>query len=68
VIVTTSWLHAQAYTELRADGHPVVVMAARDIVDVLRSHGISRAGGKVIGLERNDVATPPLGLVPWEPE
>lgn len=39
VLVTTSYLHEQAYQELKADGHPIVVIAARDIVDILRSKG-----------------------------
>jgi Restriction endonuclease AspBHI N-terminal/Restriction endonuclease len=41
VFVTTSFVHRQAYKELRDDGHPVVVLCARDIVDILRHHGIS---------------------------
>jgi len=40
VLVTTSFLHEQAYQELKADGHPIIVIAARDIVDILRSKGI----------------------------
>ena len=39
VLVTTSYLHEQAYQELKADGHPIVVIAARDIVEILRSKG-----------------------------
>jgi AspBHI-like restriction endonuclease/restriction endonuclease len=35
VFVTTSYLGEQAYRELREDGHPVVVIAARDIGDLL---------------------------------
>lgn len=41
VLVTTSHLDAQAYAEIREDGHPVVVLAGRDIVDMLKSRGIS---------------------------
>src|SRR5262249_32654333 len=37
VLVTTSHLDAQAYREIREDGHPVVVIAGRDIVDILKS-------------------------------
>jgi hypothetical protein len=36
VFVTTSHLGEQAYRELREDGHPVVVITARDIGDLLR--------------------------------
>jgi hypothetical protein len=39
VLVTTSHLDAQAYTEIREDGHPVIVLAGRDIVDILRTQG-----------------------------
>jgi hypothetical protein len=39
VFVTTSGLNNQAYTELRDDEHPVVVMCGRDIADLLKQHG-----------------------------
>jgi hypothetical protein len=41
VLVTTSFVAPQAYQELREDAHPVVVMAAMDIVNVLAAHGMS---------------------------
>src|SRR3954451_14656635 len=41
VFVTTSYLTRQAYEELRGDQHPVVVIAARDIAELLRRHGQS---------------------------
>ena len=41
VLVTTSFLSPQAYGELREDGHPVVVLAGGDIVDVLRRNGLA---------------------------
>jgi len=41
VIVTTSYVLKQAYQEIREDGHPVIVIAARDIAQILRSRGIS---------------------------
>jgi hypothetical protein len=40
VLVTTSHLDAQAYTEIREDGHPVVVIAGRDVVDILKVQGL----------------------------
>ncbi len=40
VLVTTSHLDAQAYREIREDGHPVVVQAGRDLVDILKASGI----------------------------
>ncbi len=39
VIVTTSVVGKQAYTEMRDDGHPVVVISGRDIVDILVAAG-----------------------------
>jgi hypothetical protein len=43
VIVTTSYVSKQAYQEIREDAHPVVVIAARDIAQILRSRGVSTA-------------------------
>jgi hypothetical protein len=39
VFVTTSFYNPQAYDEVRSDGHPLVLISGRDIVDVLGSHG-----------------------------
>jgi hypothetical protein len=39
VFVTTSYLARQAYSELRDDQHPVVVIAGGDIVQLLRERG-----------------------------
>ena len=36
VLVTTSHLDSQAYKEIREDGHPVIVFAGRDIVEILK--------------------------------
>ena len=44
VFVTTSYVSKQAYEELRGDQHPVVVIAAQDIVALLRKHGYSTPG------------------------
>jgi len=44
VLVTTSYLHQQAYEEFKSDGHPIVVIAARDIVDILKANGYGDAG------------------------
>jgi hypothetical protein len=41
VMVTTSYVHEQAYREVREDGHPVIVFAASDIVDALRAVGLT---------------------------
>jgi hypothetical protein len=39
VLVTTSVVGRQAYDEIREDRHPVVILAARDVVEVLARHG-----------------------------
>ena len=39
VLVTTSYVHDQAYQEVREDEHPIVIICGRDIVEVLRAHG-----------------------------
>jgi hypothetical protein len=40
VLVTTSYLEAQAYKEIKQDQHPIVVISARDIVSLLASNGL----------------------------
>jgi hypothetical protein len=42
VIVTTSYISPQAYQELRADQHPVVIISAVDIARIMRSRGLSQ--------------------------
>jgi hypothetical protein len=39
VLVTTSAVSRQAYQELREDGHPVIVLAGKDIADILIKNG-----------------------------
>lgn len=41
VMVTTSYVHEQAYREIREDGHPIVVFSGADIVNTLRAVGIT---------------------------
>lgn len=41
VLVTTSHLDKQAYTEIREDAHPVIVLAGRDIADILKAQGLN---------------------------
>ena len=43
VLVTTSYVAKQAYQEIRADQHPVVILSGRDIVDLLREKGYPTA-------------------------
>ena len=37
ILVTTSYLASQAYSELKEDGHPVIVICGSDITGLLRS-------------------------------
>lgn len=41
VLVTTSFLHSQAYREIKEDAHPVVIISARDIVDICSRAGLN---------------------------
>ena len=41
IMVTTSAVDAQAYEEVRKDGHPVVVIAGKDIAEILLRRGIN---------------------------
>jgi len=42
ILVTTSYLHSQAYKEIRDDGHPVLLISGRDIVDVIRREQMTK--------------------------
>lgn len=39
VLVTTSYVGAQAYQEIKDDEHPIVIVAGRDIAEALEAHG-----------------------------
>src|SRR4029079_5444702 len=39
VIVTTTCVDLQAYKEIKEDQHPIVIIAAADIVELLRRNG-----------------------------
>lgn len=41
VLVTTSAVNPQAYKEIRADQHPIVVITGRDIVQILAANGVT---------------------------
>ena len=59
VLVTTSYLNQQAYEEFKSDGHPIVVIAARDIVDILKANGYGSADDVRTWLEHEfPLATP----------
>ncbi len=51
VLVTTSYLHPQAYREIKEDGHPVAVISARDIVDILALAGMNTPADVVSWLQ-----------------
>ena len=40
VLVTTSFVDSQAYKEIKEDRHPIIVISASDIIDLLRRNGL----------------------------
>lgn len=40
IIVTTSYVDSQAYKEIKEDRHPIIVLAAADIIALLKKNGI----------------------------
>jgi hypothetical protein len=53
VLVMTSYLHSQAYRELKEDKHPVLVIAAKDIVEILARTGLNSLADVSDWLEAN---------------
>lgn len=51
VLVTTSYLGRQPYKEIIEDGHPIIIMAASDIANLLKSRGFSSVDEVKIWLE-----------------
>ena len=41
VMVTTGYVHQQAYEEVVNDGHPILIVTARDIARILLNHSIN---------------------------
>jgi hypothetical protein len=39
IFVTTSFVHRQAYEEIKEDQHPVIIVCAADMVRILKEHG-----------------------------
>jgi len=39
ILVTTSYVHEQAYKEITSDAHPVIILSATDIAKILINHG-----------------------------
>lgn len=52
VLVTTSAVSKQAYSETRQDGHPIVVISGRDICDILAANGITSSESCRLWLDR----------------
>jgi hypothetical protein len=52
ILVTTSYVDLQTYREIKEDQHPIIVIAARDIVELLRSNGHVDLGAITTWLER----------------
>lgn len=44
VLVTTSYVDQYAYREIKEDQHPIIIIAAEDIVRLLRDHGLGEIG------------------------
>lgn len=40
VLITTSYVHKQAYEEVITDGHPILILSASDIARILRTNSI----------------------------
>lgn len=53
ILLTTSYVHHNAYKEIKEDGHPVIIVCARDIVEVLRTAGINTKEMVTSWLEAN---------------
>jgi hypothetical protein len=41
ILITTSYVHEQAYKEVVEDGHPILIITASDIAYILRRNSIS---------------------------
>ncbi|MDO6354850.1 restriction endonuclease [Caloramator sp. CAR-1] len=53
VLVTTSYVSNQAYKEIIEDGHPILIISAKDIVEILKSKGLSTTDKVRKWLEEN---------------
>lgn len=46
ILITTSYVNSQAYKEVIADGHPILIVTANDIAGILRKNAINSANVK----------------------
>ena len=56
VMMTTSYVHKQAYEEVITDGHPILIVTASDIAQILRNNSIlsSNIDEWLLALEESD--------------
>lgn len=53
ILITTSFLHHQAYKEIVDDKHPIIIVCAQDIVNIFKNNGISSLDHLKAWLENN---------------
>lgn len=53
ILITTSYVNTQAYREIKEDGHPVIIVSARDIVELFAAVGINRVTDLRLWLKSN---------------
>jgi hypothetical protein len=53
VLVTTSYIGKQAYSEIRGDGHPIVFIAGGDIVKILKDNDLKSPESVLAFLENS---------------
>ena len=53
ILVTTSYVDIQAYREIKEDQHPIIILAATDIVELLRNNGYTDSASVQTWLEQS---------------
>ena len=66
ILVTTSYLDTQAYREIREDGHPVIVLAGVDIVEMLKVRGLDD-NSKIRGYLQQTYPPRRVRTIRWSP-
>lgn len=56
LLITTSYVHVQAYKEIVADKHPVIVISAKDIISILKRVGIKTSTEVVKWLDSIEIS------------
>lgn len=46
-MITTSYVDTQAYNEVVEDGHPILIVTASDIANILRNNAINSSNADV---------------------